>query len=328
MKPRNVVRMLLLTALLASRSARAGDAVTAEALFRAGRDAAEKGDFATACSKFEASHKIDPAAGTALNLGDCSEHLGHLATAWQRYQEAADRFGSDERAEFAREKVKALAPRLAHVTITLAPGTPKDAVVLKDGVEIGAAAQGMAVPIDAGDHRVTVRATGHAPKDVAFHIEDGESRTIECAAGPADTASSGAGTTTSAAFPVGFAVGGLGLLGLGAGAVTGIFTMDRRDTVKANCDASKACNPAGIAAASEGRTFSAVSTAAFIGGGVALAAGVTLVILGRPHKASPEAARAGATPALSPSRADVAPGAALRFTANPAGAGVTLTGQF
>jgi len=296
--------------LLAGSSANAGDSVTAEALFRAGRDAVEKGDYKTACAKFEESHKLEPAAGTALNLGDCSEHLGHLATAWQRYQEAADRFGSDDRADFARKKVTELTPKLARLTLQIAPGTPEGAVLSRDGIEVGTAVLDLPVPIDAGDHRITVTLPGHAPKEITVHVEDGEQKILECAPGPVIPGRSGGDSpSSSVAFPIGITVGAIGLLGVGAGVATGLLTIDRRDVVRANCDALKACNPAGIAAASEGKTFSAVSTAAFIGGGVALAAGVTLVILGRPNKAPPATA-------------------ALRATAAPTFGGLTLTATF
>ena len=58
------------------------DPAAAEALFEAGRQAATRGDWTTACPKFAESQRLDPAPGTLLNLADCEEHLGHLASAW------------------------------------------------------------------------------------------------------------------------------------------------------------------------------------------------------------------------------------------------------
>ena len=252
------------------------------------------------------SQKLDPAAGTALNLGDCSEHLGRLASAWQYYQEAADRFGADDRAEVARRKVAELAPRLARLDIKLAPGAPKGAVVFRDGQELGGASLDTPLPIDAGDHHLVVRAPGHEAAEVVVHIEDGQSRTITCGAGAESAA---APAPAGVARPVGLVVGGLGIAAIGVGAVTGALTLARKDTVAANCDAAKACNPVGVAAASEGKMFSAISTATFLGGAAALAAGVVLVIVGRSGDRS-------------------GPVVAVVTTVAPGGAGFALTGRF
>jgi tetratricopeptide (TPR) repeat protein len=85
------------------RAASAGDPPAAQALFKQGRDAAKRGDHATACEKFAESYRLDPAPGTLLNLGDCKERLGMLASAWQYYTAAAEQL-SDERTDIARQR--------------------------------------------------------------------------------------------------------------------------------------------------------------------------------------------------------------------------------
>src|SRR5262245_63210105 len=97
-----------LALFLLSKPCRAGDA-GAEALFRAGREAAEKGDYASACARFEESHRLEPAAGTVFNLADCYEKRGQVASAWQRYREVKERLpAGDERVTFAEGRIKAL----------------------------------------------------------------------------------------------------------------------------------------------------------------------------------------------------------------------------
>src|SRR5258706_15138092 len=66
------------------------DPATADALFRQGRQAMEAKNYADACQKFAESQKLDPAAGTAMNLATCEEKLGKLASAWQHWKEALD----------------------------------------------------------------------------------------------------------------------------------------------------------------------------------------------------------------------------------------------
>ncbi len=58
------------TLFAASASANQRDPAAAEALFRSGRVAIEKGDYASACPKFEESSRLDPAVGTTCNLPD------------------------------------------------------------------------------------------------------------------------------------------------------------------------------------------------------------------------------------------------------------------
>src|SRR6185295_14702479 len=88
----------LLAALCSSPVARAQarDPAAAEALFSAGREAFEKGDYATACPKFEESHRLDPGAGALINLAACREKLGKLASAWESWQQALRWLGPDD----------------------------------------------------------------------------------------------------------------------------------------------------------------------------------------------------------------------------------------
>src|SRR5260221_7405355 len=85
------------------------DPAAAEALFRAGRAAADKGDYVTACPKFEESNRLDPEVGTVFNLADCDEHLGKVASAWQLFKEVAQRLSpADERVSIATSRAAAL----------------------------------------------------------------------------------------------------------------------------------------------------------------------------------------------------------------------------
>src|SRR6266851_1461448 len=89
------------------------DPAAAEALFRAGRAAADKGDYVTACPKFEESNRLDPEVGTVFNLADCDEHLGKIASAWQLFKEVEQRLSaSDERASIASSRAASLEPKL------------------------------------------------------------------------------------------------------------------------------------------------------------------------------------------------------------------------
>src|SRR3954466_12003082 len=65
------------------------DPAAAEALFEEGVNLSERGAYAQACEKFEASEALAVAVGTLLRLGDCYEKTQRLASAWSRFREAA-----------------------------------------------------------------------------------------------------------------------------------------------------------------------------------------------------------------------------------------------
>src|SRR6187549_3176502 len=113
-----------LSSSLGSSLAHAGDAATAEALFREGRTLMDAGNYAAACPKLEESYAQDPATGTLLALGMCQERAGRTASAWATYSEAASRAKRDGRADrerAAREHMAALEPKLSHLTIDVEP---------------------------------------------------------------------------------------------------------------------------------------------------------------------------------------------------------------
>ena len=69
------------------------DPAAAEVLFQEGRDAVQRGNWPLACSKFRESERLDPGVGTLMNLADCEEKIGRLASAWERWREDVEREG-------------------------------------------------------------------------------------------------------------------------------------------------------------------------------------------------------------------------------------------
>src|SRR6478672_5858918 len=106
-----------LAAIAASPAAHAQtrDPAAAEAFFAEGRTLLKQGRYAEACSKFEASQKLDPGNGTLMNLADCYEKSGRVASAWLSFREAAAAAASASqvaRASHARARAASLEPRL------------------------------------------------------------------------------------------------------------------------------------------------------------------------------------------------------------------------
>jgi hypothetical protein len=260
-----------------SAQAQAGDAPAAEVLFREGRRALDAGNDQEACQKFAESERLDPAAGTLMNLATCEERLKKLAGAWQHWREAIDALQvGDSRTAFAQSRVRELDKRLPRLTVSLSPGG-STARVFRDDVELGTASQGIALPVDPGPHTVTVLLSGHRPESVAFRLAEAEEKKVDVRPGPTDTGASGSGAGGQRQM-FGWALIGVGTLGLGTAVATGFLVSDKRSAVQDDCPGNVCRTTAGLDAAAAGRTLLAVNTAAWIIGALGLGAGFYFVL--------------------------------------------------
>jgi hypothetical protein len=280
----------------AAAQAQTGDAAAAEAIFLQGRRAMESGDYPRACPKFAESQRLDPAAGTLMNLAACEEKVGKLASAWQHWKEAIDALpAKDDRIAFAHSRVIDLERRLSWLAVTLTPGADSAARVFRDDIELGRASQGVPLPVDSGVHTITVLAPGRLAERVAVSVDEAEQKTIEVRVGapaPAPARSEGGARIHTA----GWIVAGLGAAGVVTAAVTGIWLVNVKSTVDANCPDHACVNQKGLDAVSTGKALVIANTAGIIAGAAGLGVGAYL-ILSHP--------RASTTTAIAP---NVAPG--------------------
>jgi hypothetical protein len=283
------------------------DPVAADYLFREARKAARAGDYAKACPLFVDSLRLDPGTGVLMNLADCEEHLGKVASAWEHWREALDTLHgkNDKRAALARRKIAALDKRLPRLTLRLEPGAPPDTRVERDGLEIGGSAIGLPVPVDPGTHKIIVRAPRH--QDRTYTIALSEAQVAEQSVSPGGDAPDRTASTTPSSFTssfssdpsaappppppasgtaarmVGYGFVGVGVIGLGVGAVAGLVALDKKNTVQQHCQADPAggvgcTDQTGLDAAATGRTMSTVSTIGFAAGAASVAIGVVLLV--------------------------------------------------
>jgi hypothetical protein len=265
------------------------DPAAAEALFRSAKEAAKSGDWAAACTRFAESQRLDPAPGTLLNLADCEERVGRLASAWQHYVEARDALPSDDpRRAFAAERVQRLEPQVPKLTVRVAGKLPDGARLLRNDIEFGAGALGLPLPVDPGAHVVkVVTADGTSQNDVK--LAAGESRELVLplpTGGPAAVAERVEPTAKPAngRRTLGLALGGVGVVGIAVGTVTGIMTIDRANTYKERCSPDGVCDAEGLEAARSGRTLEVVSPVALGLGVASLAAGTYFFLTADKHE--------------------------------------------
>lgn len=277
-----------------ARAAGADDKAAAQAMFDEGRKLMDQGKYAQACPKLEASQRLDPGAGTLLNLAACYEKNGQTASAWVTYTDAAT--ASRERhpdwAQRADARVKALQPTLSHLTIE----APSGAAVTRDGKQLDAGSFGAAMPVDPGHHVIDASAPNKKPfhQEVDVGAKGADARvvvTLEDAPvtqqttttnpittpPPPPTESSGSGSGVRIA---GITMIGVGVAGVIVGGIFGGLAIGKKNDAAPLCtsDFSK-CTTAGKAIVDDALAFGTVSTIAFIAGGVLAAAGVVVFVL-------------------------------------------------
>jgi len=283
-----------------------GDEASAQRLFDQGRALLEAGRFAEACSKFAASQQLAPSGGTLLNLADCYEKNGQLASAWAKFREVAaraQRAGRADAEQIAHDRIKRIETKLSLLTIVVPPAADVAGLEIRRDGEISLrAAWGTALPVDGGEHTIVASAPGRRTRTVSARVRpSGDRVTITLAPLEiAPVASSGAADEGEAASTrprgstqrtLAWVTGGASLVALGVGGVFGLRAMSKNDEAATLCPASPRCDdPAGVTLTDDARSAATISTIAFVAGGVLAAGAVTLYFTA---PSPPERARLG-----------------------------------
>jgi hypothetical protein len=291
------VAFILTAGLIAAAAgdARAGDpnegsAAAAESLFQEARKLMDAKRYGEACPKLAASHKLAPAVGTLLNLADCYERGGQLASAWVRFHEAialAQRLGRPEREKTAKERADKLEPRLIKLTIS---GRESGLEVKLDGNVLDPTVLGTPVPVDSGKHTIDATAKGKKPFGTTVDVsERARSPSVEIPLLEVDPDAKGGttappienhppdqnpsdGSTQRILGIVGMGLGGAGIV---VGSIFGLRTSSVWSEAKEHCTGTD-CDRTGVELAAKAKNAGTVSTISFIAGGVFLVSGAVL----------------------------------------------------
>lgn len=266
-----------------------GHAAAAQALYDAANADMEAQSFAAARRKLEEVVRLLPdALGARLTLAECYQSLGLTASAWAEYtaaQAMATRQGQSERAAAAAEKVAALRPRLATLTLHVPPhmANLKGLVVTRDGAPIGDVQWGTPLPVDAGRHEIVVSAPGHArwTKTVEVASDGVQVDVTPPPLAPVLAAPEPAGVLApDPPWPRSLGLGAIGAGGAGLFAGVAMLSLAgvRRDVSSGLCDARGTCDDAGAALRREARQLDEIAAGALIAGGLVAGVGVVVVL--------------------------------------------------
>jgi hypothetical protein len=285
--------------------AQTADANPAEELFKEGRAALARKDYALACAKLADSNHLEPAVGTLISLGQCNEAQNKLVVARQHYFEAAELADAKhdplQRERVAREKLAELDKRIAHLTVEAGKDAPANVVVKQDDIALPFSAFGSAQAVDPGKHILVVSAEGRAPSTIEVSLAEGESRVVTADPGaplvvlapapapptpapPPAVEARGSVPAEDSSDPtmrlVGLTLGGVGVVGAGLGTVFGLRASSKW------ASAQEACKPGACAAGSaaqtdkdEARSAATISTITFAAAGLALGAGIVVYLM-------------------------------------------------
>lgn len=258
--------------------ARAGDPAAAEVLFRQGRALIEAGKVPEACAKFAESQRLDPSSGTLLNLADCHEKEGKIASAWAEFLAAATLSRSqhnEPRAAEATSRAQALKGRLSYLTIRVRE--PVEGQQVRRGeVVLEAASLGGPLPVDPGLHVIAASAPGREVWSTRVQLApDGDRKVIEIppltrvqappaasSSAPVAPASATASAIASASAPevssapvavapevtssmrrpLGYALGGAGAVALVVGGYFGLRALSTYDQAESRCMSHRGCS--------------------------------------------------------------------------------------
>ncbi|MFO0661523.1 MAG: hypothetical protein U0165_17080 [Polyangiaceae bacterium] len=278
----------------------------AESLFDAAKSLMKDGKYADACPKFAESDRLDPGVGVKLFLADCYEKMGKSASAWTTFKDAAALASQrkDKREKIARERAGNLESKLSKLTIQVASDAaslPGLAITL-DGLEVTKPLWGVAVATDPGEHTIEAKAQGRKTFTAKMTLSEQKQEVFNvpmlAAEAPVTppTASSTATAAPVASTPppasstkrtkreepppppssqptVGMVLAGVGVVGLGVGAIFGAQTLSKNSDAAKKCDVFNRCTQEGLDLTDDAKKARTISYVGFGVGAAFLAVG-------------------------------------------------------
>ncbi len=319
----------------------AADPAVADQLFKRGKALLAEGRIAEACQRFEESFELDPALGAIMNLADCLERDGRVASAYGRWGEAIElaQRRKDDRVEYARTRRDALKPSLSSVTVTV-QGAAEGLDVYRGNTKLAPGAYGVALPTDPGEVLVQVVRGDAVLWEQKVVLKESESASVvvdlaeiarvnpppvkkrvdqkDGGRGGGGAARAGA-TFWSDQRIAGLVVMGAGVAGAAVGFTFGGLASSEQGEIEAACSATTPpyCTPDGTDAVDRAKLYADVSTFTLIGSGIVAVVGVTVFVTA-PFEGAELEDRAGAP----------GPRVAVSPWLGPAGGGLIVGGMY
>ncbi|MDB4935473.1 MAG: hypothetical protein JWP87_2445 [Labilithrix sp.] len=277
------------------------DRETARSLMDDGDAKRDKGDFKAALKSYEAADAIMHVPTTGLEVARAQAQLGLLLEAREtlgRVVRLPPKPGEPAPFSAARKTAEALSAelgaRIPSITVLATNGEPgQTTVIVFDGEIVPPAASQAPRKVNPGRHSIVAR-SGAMEKKQDVEVAERESKTVTFDLKPAPApvahvdepaaSSSGPSSLPKVLIYGGF---GLGVVGIGVGAVTGLMSISKVNDVKQNCP-NDVCPLDRQSDIDSAKSLGTISTIAFIAGGVGVGAGIIgLVLQGKQSSEAP-----------------------------------------
>ena len=290
----------------------ATDIATARSLGQDGVILADQGKCPQAIEKLTRAEKLHHAPTTALRLAECEIEIGRVVAGTERLERivreplAANAPAAFTAAVARAQTVLATAqPRIATLHITVkAPAGTAYTVTVDDEVVPGAMIDADR-PTDPGARKLAATAKGFLPASADVSLKDGESTSAQLTLVPDPHANADApgrdGPTSFRTGPndggrsvVPWIAIGAGVAGIALGAVSGAVVASKASDLDDRCPDHR-CPTGTQDKIDSASTWATVSTVSFVVGGVGIASGIVMLLLGKP---SGTTSTAGVKPVL------------------------------
>jgi hypothetical protein len=233
-----------------------------------------------------------------LNLATCYEKQGKTASAWGMYREAISlsvASGQTVREQFARDRATELEPKLMKVVISVGSDEP-NLEIKRDGTPVARAQWGTPIPIDPGSHvieatapkkakwtkNIDTNAPGQTTTVTIPGLSDAPEEAIPDTAGGGTEKPKGDGGGTLRI--VGFIGMGVGAALLGTGGFFALSSQSKQDDIESAASSGEPWSADRQSTFDDGDSQATLANVFFISGGVVLAAGAVLTVLGYSQK--------------------------------------------
>ena len=248
---------------------------------------------------FKRAYELYPAAlGALRNLAYVEKGLGMTASAARDFREVARKAPLDPKperhqwAEFAKNEVKQLEPRVPHLTVKVPTDRPAGMKVTLDGAPLLEAAWDTQIDVDPGKHEVHAEAPGRLSFDGTISLDDKQTKTLPVSL---EIDTTYVAPTTQKPSKVGpIVVTTIGAVGVLAGLGLGYASMKKKSDA---CGGTSVCDPDGL---SSGKSLANASTIVTGIGGAALVGGVLWLLLLPSSSAAPASSDKGPTASVAP----------------------------
>ena len=290
----------------------ASDIASARKLGFEGITLADKGNCAAAVDKLARAEKLFHAPTTLVRLGECQVQLGRVVEGSENLGRASrEELAANAPAAFvaararAKKGLAAAIAKLAHAKVTVKAPPNVTVTVAVDSVTVPAANVGEDRALDPGPHLVEATAPGYLVASAAINLREGGSEEVtltlqadpnppagkpppppekKAAAPPPPISAEVAPNRT-----VAYVLLGVGVVGVGVGAVFGLNALSKKDELSTACPNNE-CRTSQEGELDSAKTSGTVSTIAFGVGGAALVVGGILFFTASSGSSAPRSA--------------------------------------